>query len=806
MSNLAPAVQSLQRLRSATLVAGIVLAIASTVAVVAPILVQRHAALEEARGRGVLLAQMLEADATRTVESVSVTLHGLADSVPLAGGGPEEGGRKSASQWSDHMNRVLLGLPFLRSIAVLDSHGRVLASTNADEVGLEVPMQRMERLPAPDRDQLQPLQPGRTLADLVNDGTVRPATVSMLPMLLQLPEAVDRRPAAAVDRHPALAADRHSAPTVSGRAGSTSVRGAGMARARAAAAASPPARRDDTAPRWLLALINPEALAQLQQQALPLNNSAAWLASPTGQLLAALETLPELPGQYMSGHPVFDRLRTGPDHGSYFGAGALPGELIVAYRASPRRGLVISVEQSQVEVLGPWRSSLWGPVMTGVLALCLIASATIIVRRSLLARADAVAALQQAHEQLADRERDMRVLLRSVQELIFRTDLQGTLTFVNARWTTLHRGRVDEAVGRRLADLADQEDRAAVEALFHHREGPRSTEATIRNGEGEPRRYLIAIVPLRRDGGRGGYAGSAVDVTERARAERLSREARDAAQEASRIKTEFLANISHELRTPLQSILGFSELGVGRSEGAPRLRAMFEDIHGSGQRMLSMVNDLLDVSKLESSIGAFALERYDLRELVRDVVHELEPLRIQRYLDLQVHLETPLPVRVDPVRIQQAIRNLLANAIKFAPSGSAIDITGTVEEPSGELRLCVADRGPGIPVDELERIFDAFVQSSATKDGSGGTGLGLAISRRIVEIHGGRLYAANRPGGGAEFHLVLPPRHLAEHTDPRPPGSAHDPGPAALPAGPWGGPSGDRSGGGSEGLDTASHP
>ena len=119
-----------------------------------------------------------------------------------------------------------------------------------------------------------------------------------------------------------------------------------------------------------------------------------------------------------------------------------------------------------------------------------------------------------------------------------------------------------------------------------------------------------------------------------------------------------------------------------------------------------------------------------------------------------------MPARVDPLRFQQAVRNVLANAIKFAPQGGTIELRGD-RTAEGALHLCVADRGPGIPVDELERIFDPFVQSSATKDGSGGTGLGLPISRRIVEMHGGRLYAANREGGGAEFHLILPAHDTA---------------------------------------------
>lgn len=707
-----PAVESLQRLRTYALLGGVALTLAALAALVGPAWVSREEILADARARGELLAQVLESDASRTIETAALTLHALGDTLVMPGTDAEE-----VRHLGDHLNHVLVGLPFIRSVALLDEAGRVISSTHADEIGLEVPLARLGRLPGPDRDLLLPLRPGRGLGDLAGLATSpstaagedpaapRGAAVSMLPLVLHLP---DGPPGADV-------------------------------------------------PRWLMALINPDALAQVQLRAMPSPRSAAWLASTDGQLFAAMESMHQLPGQRLD-HPAFAQLRQGREHGSYEGAGALPGDLIVAWRASPRRAMMVGVEQSRDEVLAPWRAGLRWLVLIGVLTLSLIALATVVVRRSLQARVTSMAALHRAHEQVADRERDMRVLLKSVQEVIFRADAAGTLTFVNARWTTLHRGEPDEAVGRRLADLAEPQDRAAVMTLFGD-EVARSVEATIRNGAGEPRRYVIAVVPLRHQG-QLAYAGSAIDITERVAAERLTRQARDAAEEASRVKTEFLANISHELRTPLQSILGFSELGVARA-GDVRLRGMFEDIHLSGQRMLALVNDLLDVSKIESPVGAFELERHDLRALVSDVLRELDPLMAKRELALRLALPEPLPARVDPLRFQQAMRNIVANAIKFAPPGSALDITGAVTA-EGELHLCVADRGPGIPEDELERIFDPFVQSTATKDGSGGTGLGLPISRKIIEVHGGRLVAANRAGGGAEFHLHLPQRGSAD--------------------------------------------
>ena len=256
-----------------------------------------------------------------------------------------------------------------------------------------------------------------------------------------------------------------------------------------------------------------------------------------------------------------------------------------------------------------------------------------------------------------------------------------------------------------------------------------------------------------------------MDVSEFREAERATRVARDAAEESSRAKSEFIANISHELRTPLQSILGFSELGMTRGTQHPKLHSMFTDIHGSGTRMLALVNDLLDVSKIESPVGAITLERADLRGLVHNVLRELSPLLAARHLNLVTELgDRPLIAKVDPVRFAQVIRNVTANAIKFSPLGSAITVHGRQTDEDNIL-LSVHDHGPGIPPGELDKIFEAFVQSSTSKDGSGGTGLGLAISKKIMAAHDGHIWADNMPDGGAVFYIDLPARqHLDRET------------------------------------------
>ncbi len=212
--------------------------------------------------------QVLESDASRTIETASLSLHAIGDGLTRTVADPHE-----AQHLEEHFSHVLVGLPFIRSVSLLDTRGQVLISTNADEIGLEIPLDDFGRLPAPDRDLLLPLRPGRGLADLAKGRAARGSPVGMLPLLLQLSPSPDA---------PASGA---SAPV----------------------GISPGTRERD--PRWLLALINPDALTQVQRRALPTGRSAAWLASTDGQLLAAMETLHQLPGQRLDGHPAFDGLR-----------------------------------------------------------------------------------------------------------------------------------------------------------------------------------------------------------------------------------------------------------------------------------------------------------------------------------------------------------------------------------------------------------------------------------------------------------------------------------------------------------------
>jgi signal transduction histidine kinase len=249
-------------------------------------------------------------------------------------------------------------------------------------------------------------------------------------------------------------------------------------------------------------------------------------------------------------------------------------------------------------------------------------------------------------------------------------------------------------------------------------------------------------------------------VTERT--EELVR-AKEVAEHANLAKSEFLANISHELRTPMHAILSFAQLGQDRIAGGnaplPKVSQYLERIDSSGERLLRLLNDLLDLSKLEAGMMTYDMGSHDLRSIASDVAGELAEMAAGREVRLQVHAgDERIGAWCDPARIGQVLRNLTSNGLKFTPAGGAVEMCFQTAMTDGVAMttVTVTDEGAGIPEAELEAIFDKFVQSSKTKSGAGGTGLGLSICREIVEQHRGRIWAENRPTGGAAVHVTLP--------------------------------------------------
>jgi signal transduction histidine kinase len=228
---------------------------------------------------------------------------------------------------------------------------------------------------------------------------------------------------------------------------------------------------------------------------------------------------------------------------------------------------------------------------------------------------------------------------------------------------------------------------------------------------------------------------------------------------ASRHKSEFLANMSHELRTPLNAVLGFSQVLRDRTFGKlnKKQEEYVEDILSSGKHLLSLINDVLDLSKVEAGQVELEIAPFSLRDaLERGVVMVRERATKE---DVQVALAAGPEVDVvvgDERRIRQVIFNLLSNAVKFTPAGGTVDVAAT--QLNGEVRVSVADTGPGIAPEDHERIFGEFQQTDAGVEYGEGTGLGLALSKRLVELHGGRIWVDTELGRGSTFVFTLPAR------------------------------------------------
>src|SRR5438876_3024144 len=217
--------------------------------------------------------------------------------------------------------------------------------------------------------------------------------------------------------------------------------------------------------------------------------------------------------------------------------------------------------------------------------------------------------------------------------------------------------------------------------------------------------------------------------------------------------------MSHELRTPLNAILGYTELILDSIYGEPseKMRTVLERLQRNGRHLLGLINDVLDLSKIEAGQLTLSLDDYSLSDMVHGVVSAVEPLATEKRLAFTAEVAPGLPIgRGDGRRLSQVLLNLVGNAIKFNDKGEvAIRASAT----NGAFTVTVCDTGPGIAADDQAKIFEEFQQAdnSSTRQ-KGGTGLGLAIAKRIIEMHGGRLWVESTLGQGSTFSFTLPVR------------------------------------------------
>ena len=253
----------------------------------------------------------------------------------------------------------------------------------------------------------------------------------------------------------------------------------------------------------------------------------------------------------------------------------------------------------------------------------------------------------------------------------------------------------------------------------------------------------------------------ALNVTERIRIQKVMQQAKETAEYASHAKSDFLANMSHELRTPLNAIIGFAEILRDELVGSinAEQKECINDVHISGQHLLEMINDILDLSKIEAGKMVLQLEEFSIVEAVEEVNTIITALAVKKNLDLTLTYNQNCTIEADRIKFKQIFYNLLSNAVKFTPERGKI--TTKLEVSQTELCAQVIDTGIGISETDQVKLFAPFTQIDTSKSRRyGGTGLGLALTQRLIALHGGEISIRSQEGKGSNFTLRIPLQHL----------------------------------------------
>lgn len=346
---------------------------------------------------------------------------------------------------------------------------------------------------------------------------------------------------------------------------------------------------------------------------------------------------------------------------------------------------------------------------------------------------------------------------------IFRTDAQGKLIEVNPAWLKLAELSDDEWTENRWTSIIHPDELARIAKNWAQAvsERTRFHEETRFGGRDAPVRWVTATATPEYDhtGRLISFVGTISDTTGRKLAEMELLEARERAERAVEVKSAFLANMSHEIRTPMNGVLGFTELLLADDLSDGQRRSV-EMIAESGRAMMRLLNDILDISKIEAGMMTVASEPIDLRERLDSITSLMQPIATAKGLELALTLAPAVPEHVlgDPLRLRQILLNLVANALKFTERGAVVVEVDIGQSQAGEtLEFMVRDTGIGINPEVLGAVFDKFTQAdTSTARTYGGTGLGLAISANLAQLMGGWLSAESTVGVGSVFRLSLP--------------------------------------------------
>jgi len=354
-------------------------------------------------------------------------------------------------------------------------------------------------------------------------------------------------------------------------------------------------------------------------------------------------------------------------------------------------------------------------------------------------------------------------LIEAIPLPVYLKDRTGRYLRINRAFETFFDVQRESLIGRPLLDLLSPEDarlHTEKDAALLAGGGTQTYEAVVhgRDGLHHDTIYRKAVL-TQRDGSVSGLLGTIIDITTRKRAEAEILQAKEAAEAASRAKSDFLANMSHEIRTPMNGIIGMTELALDTALTGEQ-REFLSVVKSSAESLLTIINDILDFSKIEA--GKLQVEQisFDLHRVVAETLKTLSLPAHEKNLELLSEIRSDVPRQVfgDPSRIRQVLLNLLGNAVKFTEKGEIKVRTELISLPGGEagIHFAVSDTGSGIAADKQGLIFEAFSQEdSSTTRRYGGTGLGLSISRRLVALMGGEMWLESKIGRGSTFHFSI---------------------------------------------------
>jgi PAS domain S-box-containing protein len=380
--------------------------------------------------------------------------------------------------------------------------------------------------------------------------------------------------------------------------------------------------------------------------------------------------------------------------------------------------------------------------------------------------------LHGAYEDLRRSDERLRALTRETTAFIYELDRDGRILFANRAYPGLARERVE---GSLLVDWFPPESRPGIGravARAFSEAGPQRLEYTIPDPAGQPHAYVAAIMPILLDGAVASVALTALDISDQKAAEQAIRElnsgleqrvrertaelqtAMERAENASRAKSEFLSRMSHELRTPMNAILGFAQI-IEMSEPSPRQLKWAGEIRRAGDHLLQMIEDLLDLARIEVGKMAIRIEALDVEPILAESVAIVRPLIDARGIRLvQECRGIEWPVRADRLRLRQVFVNLLSNAAKYNRERGTITVR--CERHGERIRLSVADTGMGLAPEKLAMLFQPFERLGAELGSVEGTGIGLALSKQLSELMGASLGADSSVGVGSVFWIELP--------------------------------------------------